>query len=309
MRHAMWMALAVGLAALQTGCAYLPGRESFSRLGLPSPKATVAAAEKDQPASEKKLFNRSAAKPKKPVGEREVTAGMDIARARTYEQSGHYDKARKIYEDLRQREPENVEAAHRLGIVADIQKRHGEAEGLFRFALERQPDDAELTCDLGYCLFLQGKLASSAEVLQRAVKLAPTSPRAHNNFGLALGHLEKHEEALEQFALAGSEADAYYNLAFVYAAQDRADDAKECFRRCMLLDPSHQRANNALASFGEYERLSPEMRDQMTEVASGGVRYVPYQEVINAGAEINSGVQQASAQANIPATRDAGRST
>jgi hypothetical protein len=38
------------------------------------------------------------------------------------------------------------------------------------------------------------------------------------------------------------------------------------------------------------------------------VRYVPYQEVASAGAEINGAVQQASAQTSIPSSRDAAKS-
>lgn len=299
------MSIVLTAIGLQAGCSYLPTRESFSRFGLPSPKATIAASEKGEATSEAKPSAKTAKKSAR--SNDQTTIGMDIARGRTYEQSGNYDKARKVYEDLRKREPNCVAAAHRLGIVADLQKRHGEAEQLFQHALTLEPNNAEIMGDLGYCLFLQGKLEKSEEVLAQAVELAPTNTRVRNNHGLALGHLGKYEAALEEFAQAGGEADAYYNLAFVYAAQDRVSEAKDCFRLCLRLDPTNEQAHNALSSFSEYEQMSPEMRESV-DIASEGVRYVPYQEVVSAGKEINAAVAQASGQANISTGRHAARS-
>lgn len=312
MRHHLpGMTLILVTMSLHAGCAYLPGRDPFGQAALPSPNATIAASGTKAPAASSggigSWFTR---KPAPPKTEAQTTIGMDIARARSYEQTGDYDKARKIYDEVRRRDPNNVQAIYRLGIVCDLQKRHGEAEQLFLFALTKQPGDAEIMCDLGYCQFLQGSLSKSEATLRQAVEIAPTNSRAHNNLGLALGHQGKYQEALEQFSQAGSEADAYYNLAFVYAAQEKPEDAKECFRRCLKRDPSHERARDALISFKEFERLSPEMREALVDDVEykDGVRYVPYQQVVNAGNQINSAVRQASAESGMANSRSAAAS-
>jgi tetratricopeptide (TPR) repeat protein len=180
-----------------------------------------------------------------------------------------------VYEEIRQKHPDHIEAVYRLGIVADAQKRHAEAEQLFLMALERQPRNAALLADLGYCYFLQGQLTKAESALRKATTLEPSNQRFSNNLGLVVGHLGRHQEALEHFRQGGSEADAQYNLAFVFAAQERPAEAKVCFQAALGSDPTHRRAREALSSFEEYERMPAYLRD-MHDVADNGVKYVPY---------------------------------
>jgi Flp pilus assembly protein TadD len=280
-RDASWILVSV-LAATSTGCAHMPGREWFSKTtGLPSPGATVAKGEEST--------------------DLQAPISLEIARGRNFERSGQLDKARKVYEELRKREPENAMVAHRLGVVADSQRRHGEAEQLFLFALEREPKDAQVMSDLGYCYYLQGKLEDAEPYLREAVKQQPANARFRNNLGLVLGHLGRIDEALVEFRAGGNEADAQFNLAFVYASQDQVEKAKVCFRNALSIDPAHRRAREALASFEEYENKPASLRDAEIELAEIGGRWVPYQE--------NGGVQQAAAQTPLPTARDASKAT
>jgi Flp pilus assembly protein TadD len=230
---------------------------------------------------------------------------MSILRGRNFERSGEWVKAREVYETVRTREPDNAEAAHRLGVVADHQRRHAEAEQLFLFALERDPRDAALLGDLGYCYFLQGQLAKAESALLKAVALEPEDHRYTNNLGLVVGHQGRHADALEYFRKAGSEADAQYNLAFIYAAQNRVSDAKHCFQLALAADPTHRRAREAFSSFEEYDKLPEHLRVIDEELVEDGVRYVPYVEGGNSGSADN-GVSPAghnSGSANYSASR------
>jgi len=285
-----WL-IVLAVAASGVGCANMPGRDWFTswKPSLPSPGATVA--------KEEKIAKNGTAAPN------ETAIAMEIARARNFEKGGQWDKARKVYEELRKKHPENATIAHRLGIVADSERRHGEAEQLFLFALERQPNDAQLINDLGYCYYLQGKLTQAEPYLRQAVAMQPANSRFRNNLGLTLGHMGLVKEALVEFRAAGNEADAMFNMAFIYASQDRVDDSKACFRYALAIDPTHQRAREALASFEEYENKPAALRDQELDLAEIGGRWVPYKE---AG---EGGVQQASAQAPLPTGRDAGKAT
>lgn len=281
-----WL-IVLAAAATSTGCANMPGREWFSswKPSLPSPGATVAKEEKVA---------------KKGSQAEENAIAMEIARGRNFEKGSQWDKARKVYEDLRKKHPENAQIAHRLGVVADSERRHGEAEQLFIFALQRQPNDAQIINDLGYCYYLQGKLTQAEPYLRQAVALQPANSRYRNNLGLVLGHMGNVKEALVEFRAAGNEADAMFNMAFIYASQDRPDDAKACFRYALAIAPTHQRAREALASFEEYENKPAALRDAEMDLADAGGRWVPYQE---------GAVQQASAQAPLPTSRDAGKAT
>jgi len=201
----------------------------------------------------------------------------DLAAGRSLEQTGKHDQAREIYERLIVDYPKCYQAYHRLGVVADYQRRHREAQALYSQAIRLRAGRPELFNDLGYCLYLQGKLKKAESALLKAVSLSPSSSRYRNNLGLILGHMDRYEEALEQFRHGGSEADAYYNLAFVRASHEEVEEAKECFRLALAVDPSHESAREALSSFEQYDN-DPDALKNIDLVASDGAASVAYYE-------------------------------
>jgi tetratricopeptide (TPR) repeat protein len=127
--------------------------------------------------------------------------------------------------------------------------------------LKHEPENAQLINDLGYSYFLHGQLDQAQVLLTRAVHLDPNNARFHNNLGMVYGHLGQTEAALKEFRLAGSDADAYYNLAFVHASKEKNEDAKKCFQKALMSDPSHAKSREALASFERFERTPAELQD------------------------------------------------
>jgi Flp pilus assembly protein TadD len=222
----------------------------------------------------------------------------EIAKARLQEKSGKYDRARDIYEKLIRSHPDQYEAYHRLGVVADRQKRLCEAEELFSQAVRLDQEDPELFNDYGYCLFLQGKLDHAELALLKAVSLSPRNPRFLNNLGMVCGHQGRHEEAMEHFRLAGSEADALYNMAFVLAAQENVDGAKNCFHLALQADPTYEPAKQALESFQEFE-ADPDGRLDRLPLADNGLPWVPYVEGSESEVAETQTVQQA-AHTSLP---------
>lgn len=288
--------LGLGLMTV-AGCAGTTNNP-LTRLSLPSPWATVSASER-----EAAVKSKPASKKKADAESQDGQIALDMLRGRGMEQSGEHDKARKLYEGLRQQYPDNLEVVHRLGVVADAQRRHGEAEGMFLYVLQREPRNADVLADLGYCYFLQGQLTKSESALAKAVRIEPGNPRFLNNLGLVVGHQGRHEEALAHFMKAGTEADAYYNLAFVYASQEQGAKAKECFEMALNEDPTHGKSREALRSFEEFERLPAHLREDTEMLTDGRVKYVPYIE----GAGDQNAVQQAGGA--LPTSRDASQTT
>jgi len=291
-----WMTC-IALAALWlSGCAASREAGQAAWLKLPSPWATVKSSEKQPaPAAVSKTKTKTKATARisgdaSAESEQEPVA-LALLRGRNFERSGDYDKARQLYEDLARKHPTDPQVAHRLGVVADFQRRHAEAEHFFQRALQSDPRNAEVLGDLGYCYFLQGQLSKAESALTKATLLEPANKRNRNNLGLVLGHLGRPEEALAHFKLANSEADACYNLAFIFAAQERVDEARECFQMALNADPTHRPSREALASFADYEQRPKHTRDLDT-LADGEVRWVPFVEggssdgeVVQAGGE------------------------
>jgi tetratricopeptide (TPR) repeat protein len=221
-----------------------------------------------------------------------------LTKARNAELAGQYEDARNCYQELIVAHPKRYEPYHRLAVVADRQQRHREAQGLYTEAIARKPGEPELFNDLGYCFYLQGKLDKAESALVKAVSLAPSVSRFRNNLGLVYGHMGRYDEALESFRRAGSEADAQFNLAFVYASQEKVAEAKLCFQKALTSDPGHEKAERALAGFDRFER-DPNAVYENAEMVKDGIRWIPF-------LEGSSPVQQASA--TMPSEAAAGQS-
>lgn len=247
-------------------------------------------------------------------GEQSLSA--QLAKGMNHERSGQYDKARDIYESLIGQYPESSEPVHRLGVLADKQKRHDEAQALYAHAIQIRPGDAELFNDLGYSFYLSGQLPKAESALGKAIQLEPGNPRFHNNFGMVLGQQGRLGDAFDEFLKVGSEADAHYNMAFIYASQNKIEDAKTCFRRALASDPTHSKASKALESFQRYEQNGGQMIDD--EFAADGRRLVPYIEDANGNPDVdamaNFGINRQVDSIlpgvhNIPGNRNAGQAT
>ncbi|REK22280.1 MAG: hypothetical protein DWQ42_17215 [Planctomycetota bacterium] len=240
----------------------------------------------------------SSRRSKKSKSKASATAfAQQFSKARGLEAEKNYSEARAIYEQLITEYPERWQSYHRLAVVADRQRRHREAEALYAEALRLEPMNAELLGDLGYCYYLQGMLTKAESALAKAISIAPSEVRHHNNLGLVLGHQGKHAEALASFRRAGGEADAQYNLAFVLASQDQVEAAQKCFHAALIADPAHEAAHQALAAFQRYERTPEALRDDFAAMGDG--RWVRF---VEAGGE-SSGVVQASYSAPTSSSR------
>jgi Tfp pilus assembly protein PilF len=180
-----------------------------------------------------------------------------LAKGRRLEEAGDSTAARNVYQTLIARFPDRYQPYHRLGVVADRQGRHREAQALYTRAIRLGGAGAEVFNDLGYCFYLQGKYEYAERSLRKAVLLVPASARFRNNLGLALGRQGRYDEALKQFTRSGNKADAYHNLAYVHALDDQPDKAHEHFRKALAADPSHELARRALASLGHDEQPEP----------------------------------------------------
>ena len=240
-----------------------------------------------------------------------------LAKGMNFERSGQYDKAREVYEPLIGKYPESTEPVHRLAVLADKQKRHDEAQALYTHAIKMRPADAELFNDLGYSFYLSGQLAKAESAMAKAIQLEPGNPRFHNNYGMILGQTGRLEAAFEEFLRVGSEADAHYYTAFIYASQNKIDDAMLCFRRALASDPTHGKSSKALESFKRFEQNGEQMIDE--EYAADGRRLVPYIEDGNGNPDVNAmtdfGINRQVDSAlpagthNISSNRTAGQST
>jgi tetratricopeptide (TPR) repeat protein len=100
-----------------------------------------------------------------------------------------------------------------------------EAVGYFRKLVAAEPDDAAGHFDLASCLRRLGDLQGSLNSLRRAVSLAPEFQSGWNDLGLT------------------------------YLMLENWDDAEECFRRVLAIEPGSSRAIQQL-SYVQQKKLA-----------------------------------------------------
>ena len=142
-------------------------------------------------------------------------AELDMAEGTVFVGEGRYDDAQVAFERaLAQREEPSIDWAStiaNLGLVAQNQGRHTEAEGLFRRAREayqeilgpRHPEVAELTGNIGSSLANQGRFAEAVTLFEETHEIEQeTLPPDHaghvttlSNLGASLMLLGRLEEA------------------------------------------------------------------------------------------------------------------
>ena len=169
-----------------------------------------------------------------------------------------------------------LENYHRLAIMADREQRYPEAENYYKRALAISPTDARIWNDLGYSYLLQGRFQEAELALGRAVAINPDDRRARNNLGLVLGHQGRTEEALNEFRVAGSEAEAQRNLAMINRTRGRFAPGSPAPQPGLQADPRYTIAQSSWDA--PLTGPPPSPGPMPTEDRNDGIRWVPYEE-------------------------------
>ena len=201
------------------------------------------------------LFQSASSQPA-PRSAEDPSARSELALARLSERRGQPEHAERLYQRLLEKDPQNPVLYHRLGVMRAKQGRFAEANGYFDEALRLAPSDATLLSDAGYCYYLQHRLEEAEGILARALELEPNDPAISNNLGVLLGEQGRDRECLTMFRRTGTEAEAYANMAFVYAQRGELEEAKASYSRALTLDQKLRPAAEALVQMAQYEQLT-----------------------------------------------------
>jgi Flp pilus assembly protein TadD len=175
-----------------------------------------------------------------------LNASTYYAHGHLLERQGNLEQAVEQYREALKLSPTFVSARNRLGITLNKLGLHAEATAELRLAAQQAPLEAHIQNNLGFSLYLEGQHEEAALALQRAIDLKPEYHRAHMNRGMALARLERYDESLNEFRLATSEPDAYYNIAVVYSDAGRFADAARALETALQLNPEFVAAREQL---------------------------------------------------------------
>jgi len=117
-----------------------------------------------------------------------------------------------------------------------------EAEELYREALKYDPYLAIIYTNLGNIRFRRSDELQAEQLYRRALELEPRQAEAQYNLGYIMLHRNKPDEAVEFFKGAIDNdsrfADAYFNLAMAYEQLGELDQARQCWKRYLEIEPS-----------------------------------------------------------------------
>lgn len=170
------------------------------------------------------------------------TTESEIATALQFQQSGNLGQAKTIYCQILEREPENPNAWHLLGMTLFAAGQPAEAIDCLQNANTIVPNHPDVLANLGVVYRGAGELDLARGVLEQAVMINPNSLAAATNLGTVLMELSEFDAASEQF-LRVLELDPTYdnaamNLGNVWQQQRRLNDAESLYREILERKPN-----------------------------------------------------------------------
>ncbi len=191
-------------------------------------------------------------------------------------QSAKFNQAEKIYRQIIETTPDNIEAYTNLGIALFNQGKGEEAIACYQQALQLDPNDAiahhnlmfifhhqkqfdrasnyyqEFLSfnpnvaagynNLGYAFQMQGEVEEAISYYQQSLDLNPI-PEVYNNLGTALmqGCLDEALSCFQQaLKLDSNYALTHYNMSVILQTQGKLEEAIACLNRTLEIDPNHE---------------------------------------------------------------------
>lgn len=184
-----------------------------------------------------------------------------LAEALRHHRAGRLEKAKRIYGRILKSSPEQPDALHYLGVIADQAGNHEKAVELIERAVAADPENGEAHNNLGAALKHLGRVEEGAAAYAKAIELWPDYAEAHNNLGNALRARGRLPEAIASIqmslALKPDNHIAYNNLGNALKDWSRHDDAVAAYRRAIALNPGYAKAysnlSNALRDLGKLD--------------------------------------------------------
>lgn len=165
---------AIALMLLVAGCQTTDPFAQWAKKETPSEKLSKQVADANAEVKSQAQAAKSASQQLQHVqtGQSEIAAWYQDGL------QSHLQSAKMNFQEAARTNPQNADAHHGLGIVADLEKDFSTAEMHYQKALIYRPNDSRILGDLGYSYLLQNRLTESEQFLQRALQADPNNANA-----------------------------------------------------------------------------------------------------------------------------------
>ena len=205
--------------------------------------------------------------------------GMKDEGAGQLEQANlHYEQARKDFESVLAKSPNDPLACFRLGALSARQGRNAEAEALFRRSLIQGPTNALAHGSLGILLLQAGNPREARSELETAIGLNSNYPGALYHLGVIAMNEGRIPDAVDYYrrelVISPNDGMAQYNLGVILMTMNKTDEAIEHLGRSVDLIPGNAmvhcglgtalqqsgRFSEAIGQFEEALKIQPELQ-------------------------------------------------
>jgi tetratricopeptide (TPR) repeat protein len=166
-----------------------------------------------------------------------------MRQALEFHRRGELAAARRLYEEILEREPRDADALNMLGVICGQSKDFDRAEQLFGEAIRINPHIASVHCNRGAALRELKRLDAALASYDQALALKADYAVAHYNRGNVLKDLKRPEGALSSYeraiAINPRYTEAYYNRGLVLQALGRYEAAVSSYDRAISCKPDH----------------------------------------------------------------------
>ena len=181
-------------------------------------------------------------------------------------QSGQFDQARLVYQDILSKHPKNFDAIHLLGVIAFQCGEFEKCIQLISQAITINPYVALAYNNIGNALMEVGRFDEALIRYNKAVALKADYAEAYCNRGDALAKLHRLDQAIESYTRAiqihPGYSNAYNNLGNSYRTIGKVQEAIGSYQKSLALDPNNAQARYNLGNALKEIRQLPQAIDQ-----------------------------------------------
>ena len=174
-----------------------------------------------------------------------------LQRGIEFHSKNQFPEAEACYKEVLGIDPDNADAIHLLGLLADSIGDKGLAVDLVRYAISIQSDNPLFHSNLGNILRAQGRLDEAVACYLEALKYNPQYVEACFNLATLYRDLDRLHDAIPLYqqvtALHPDFAIAWINLATALHSTRELDEAIYCYKRYLELKPEDIHGKTRLA--------------------------------------------------------------
>jgi tetratricopeptide (TPR) repeat protein len=176
-----------------------------------------------------------------------LTANTHFAAGQVAESQNDLPRAIDQYQQAIKLDKNFTKAWFQLGMIYTNLKQYDNAVVAWTGYTTATNGSAAGYSDLGYCLDLAGRTADAEAAYRQGIAADGKYEPCRVNYGLMLARLGRPDDATRQLTAVLTEAEAHYDLASVYEAQGKKQEAKSEYRQALQCDPKFTDAKDRLA--------------------------------------------------------------